>query len=152
MDQLHDIEGLDLISAWPLATGWWVVIITLSLAFILSTAWLIYKRAYNRGWKKFTLQKLGELEKELTPANSRETITSLSEYLRRIALKRYSREECAGLVGADWLKWLFKNDPQQFDWQTKGELLVKAPYTPLNSELPVNEIKDLIQATRYWVR
>ena len=25
MQQLHDIEGLDPISPWPLAVGWWVL-------------------------------------------------------------------------------------------------------------------------------
>ena len=27
MQQLHDIEGLDPISPWPLAIGWWVSIV-----------------------------------------------------------------------------------------------------------------------------
>lgn len=151
MQQLHDIEGLDAISLWPLAIGWWILIAC--GIFVLGTAiWLLRRRLnYLRSWKRDTFKKLDSLEQNLSPSTSGETIAFLSEYLRRIAVRRFPRKECAGLVGEAWLKWLKEHDPKQFDWAEKGKLLIEIPYAPMHRNLPLQEIKDLIQAVRYWV-
>lgn len=151
MEQLHDIEGIDLISSWPLAIGWWFLIVFSVLFLCLGTAFIFYTLAFKRSWKNDTFQKLSKLEKELSESSARETVVILSEYLRRIVLKRFPRNECAGLVGEDWLKWLSKHDVNQFDWEKKGAILIKVPYAPLSSDLSINEIKDLIHAVRNWV-
>ncbi|HEV8051228.1 MAG TPA: DUF4381 domain-containing protein [Parachlamydiaceae bacterium] len=152
LEQLHDIEGLDAISRWPLALGWWILIavglITLISLGLLAFRWVAFKRS----WKNDTFKKLAKLESDLSEKNSRETAMVLSEYLRRIALKRYSRSECAGLEGDAWLKWLALKDSKEFDWTKKGRLLNEAPYAPVNYQLPASQIKELIQATRNWVR
>ena len=87
-----------------------------------------YLLAFKRSWKNDTLQKLAFLEKNLSDATAVETVIALSEYLRRIALKRFSRKECAGLTGKSWLKWLTTHDPKKFDWEAKGALLIDVPY------------------------
>lgn len=152
LEQLHDIEGLDTVSVWPLAAGWWYLIVLgiCLTGFILGI--IFYRISFNRSWKKDTFQKLALLEKNLNETTARETATTLSEYLRRIAIKRFSRKECAGLVGERWLKWLAHHDPKKFDWEEKGVVLVNLPYAPLNSRLCVKEIQDLINAVRGWVR
>lgn len=152
LDQLHDIEGLDPISWWPLAIGWWIVIV-IGVVLISLTAWfIVHKLAFMRSWKNDTLQKLAALENELSDATARETAINLSEYLRRIALRRFSRKECAGLIGEAWLKWLTEQDLKQFDWKAKGRILIEAPYSPVHSKHSAKEIRDLIQAARDWVR
>lgn len=152
LEQLHDIEGLDNISWWPLAAGWWVLIgIGIFLGALLvwyAAKWI----AFTRSWKNDSLKKLAALEKNLSDATARETLIALSEYLRRIALRRFPRKECAGLSGEAWLKWLAEKDPKKFDWEKRGVLLIDVPYSPANSGLPAREIKELIQAVRYWVR
>lgn len=152
LEQLHDIEGLDPISLWPLAVGWWVLIavgICIVSAIGYYTASII---AFKRSWKNDTFQKLAYLEDDLSEGSTREAAIALSEYLRRIALKRFSRKECAGLTGAAWLKWLAKHDPKQFDWERKGALLIDVPYAPHDISLSVNQVKEIIQAVRNWVR
>jgi hypothetical protein len=150
VEQLHDIEGLDPISWWPLAIGWWAVIV---IGLILVCVF-VYFLAYmlKTSWKKDAFQKLTHLEEELSDTTARETVIALSEYLRRIALQRFSRKECAGLTGQAWLKWLTMHDPKNFDWEKKGTLLIEVPYAPANVNLPTNQIKALIQAVRHWVR
>ncbi len=152
LEQLHDIEGLDSISWWPLAIGWWVIIgagilIGCSVGFFIA-----YRVAFKRSWKNDALLKLTVLEKNLSEATALETLTILSEYLRRIALQRFSRKECAGLVGDAWLKWLSKHDPKHFDWENKGDLLTELPYAPTPNPPSLAQIKELIQATKTWVR
>jgi hypothetical protein len=148
IEQLHDIDGLGSISVWPLAIGYWLLIV-LGLAFVV---WIYLQMRFNRSWKKDALLKLKQLEKNLSQTTAKQTVISLSEYLRRIALKRYPREECAGLIGEDWIKWLSLKDEKKFNWLEKGEILIKAPYAPETSAFPVDQIKVLIQAAKGWVR
>jgi len=152
LEKLHDIEGLDSISWWPLAIGWWVLLIIGICILCAIIYYISYWFAFKRSWKNDALQKLAHLEKQLSDTTAREIVIELSEYVRRIALRRFPRKECAGLTGEAWLKWLSLHDPKHFDWEKKGALLIDAPYAPLNAGLSTNQIKDLIQAVRNWVR
>lgn len=151
MDQLHDIEGLDAISRWPLALGWWLLIAIAILIAAIVAAFITYKLAAIRSWKYDTLQKLRALENNLSETTAQQSLIILSEYLRRIAVKRFSRKECAGLVGEEWLRWLSSHDPNNFDWSGKGALLIQAPYAPSHCSWSVENIRDLIRASRDWV-
>jgi hypothetical protein len=150
LEQLHDIEGLDPISWWPLSIGWWMVIGAGVLIVCALSIFIFNKIVFRRSWRSDTFQKLALLEKDLSDATTREIVISLSEYLRRIALRRFSRQECAGLTGKRWLKWLAEHDPKNFDWEKKGKLLIEVPYAPMNTSLSVSEIKNLIQAVKDW--
>ncbi len=58
MQQLHDIEGLDAISPWPLAIGWWVSI-ACGMLVLGSAIWLLRRRLdYLRSWKRDTFKRL----------------------------------------------------------------------------------------------
>lgn len=152
MEQLHDIEGIDSIGHWPLGIGWWIVLAGIILLFI-SIGWYAYRRRkYHRSWKSDALHQLIELEKNLSMKPEREIAITLSEYLRRIAIKQFSRQECAGLVGDAWLEWLTKNDPKRFNWKEQGKLLIEAPYVPENIRFSQEQVKKLIQAAKRWVK
>ncbi len=152
LEQLHDIEGLDFVSAWPLAIGWWILGIVVFAMALAIVSYLFYRRGFKQSWRYDTYQKLATLEKNLSNATAKETLVILSEYVRRIALRRYSRNACAGLVGKAWLKWLADHDPKKFDWEKRGVLLIQIPYAPHKEELPLPQIKELIRAVRNWVR
>ncbi|MEI8365399.1 MAG: DUF4381 domain-containing protein [Parachlamydiaceae bacterium] len=154
LEQLHDIEGVDPISWWPLAVGWWVLI---ALGVCLAVAlgcFVVYRLAFVRSWKNDTLKKLAKLQDNLSETTAQETVVLLSEYLRRIAIRRFSRKECAALMGEAWLKWLTLKDPKQFDWEKQGTLLIEVPYAPVNRSLSLSathQIKDLIHAVKQWI-
>jgi hypothetical protein len=157
LEKLHDIAGLDPIPLWPLAIGWWIVIgfgtIMLLLAALGLTRWLKFRRS----WKYDTLEKLEYLSQTLsqpTVSNMeiQHTATFFSEYLRRIALRRFSRSACAGLTGQAWLEWLTKHDSKNFDWVKHGKSLIQAPYAPAHHRLAPEQLKILIQAAKEWVR
>ncbi len=151
LEKLHDIEGLDVISAWPLSFALWMVIGIAALLFSTALYFIIRRVLFIRSWKYDTFQKLDGLEKNLSEVTARQSAMTLSEYTRRIALKRFARKECAGLVGESWLQWLTKHDPKKFDWGKKGTLLIEVPYSPEHSHVSTHEIKDLIGALREWV-
>lgn len=148
IDQLHDIEGLKGISAFPPAIGYYVLI----AIGVIMAVFLYRLFRYNRSWKKETLLRLAALEKNLIEETARTTLIDLSTYLRRIALKRFPRKECAGLVGNHWLKWLSEHDTAKFNWEEKGKVLIDAPYSPVHASVSVPLVKELIQATKGWVQ
>jgi Domain of unknown function (DUF4381) len=152
LEQLHDIEGIDFISVWPLAIGWWILIGLAMVVLCAIAIFVVYRIRFNRSWKKDTFLKLSLLQKNLSESTARETVITLSEYLRRIALRRFKRNDCAGLVGDAWLKWLALHDPKKFDWEKRGTPLIEAPYAPMHAKLSVDQVNDLIQAVRNWVR
>jgi len=153
LDQLNDIDGLDTISLWPLGLAWWIVIGFAVVVFALAIFYVIRRLAFKRSWKSDTLKRLAELEKNLTEVTAKETLIALSEYLRRITLVRFPREEVAGLTGQPWLYWLSQHDPKEFDWQAKGSIIIELPYAPpgVQRTLSVKQIQDLLQAAKYWV-
>lgn len=151
MQELQDIEGLDLISFWPLSMACWILIVC--AVFMLGICVWVFIRyvIYLKSWKRDAFKRLDRLEKRLSSDSSTEILGFLSEYLRRIVIRRFPRKECAGLVGDAWLRWLKEHDPKQFDWAEKGKLLIEVPYAPEHSDLPPQQIKELIQAIRHWI-
>ncbi|MGA8164299.1 MAG: DUF4381 domain-containing protein [Waddliaceae bacterium] len=151
MEQLHDIEGLDPIGFWPPAIGWWAVAMIVLAGVIAIVVFLCRRIAFKRSWRYPVLRQLRELENDLLKKNTGDIAVALSAYLRRIAVHRYSRDACAGLTGRAWLKWLAKHDPKRFDWESKGRLLIEAPYAPPHLTPATEEIRELIQAVKRWV-
>jgi hypothetical protein len=146
--KLDDIRGLGHISWWPLAPGWWGL---LALVLMAAGATYLRRRAYWRSWKGEARKALDLLDAQLKNGNRQEIAARLSTLLRRIAMQRYSRAECAGLWGQDWLRWLTAKDPRGFNWVDTGTLLVEAPYAPPGRNCPPKDLKSLISAAKRWV-
>jgi hypothetical protein len=147
--QLDDITGLDYISWWPLAPGWWVL---MALIVIAATAYYLRRRAYWRSWKGDAHRALDALEEQVPQGNAQQIAATLSALLRRIAMRCFSRAECAGLEGTEWLRWLTMKDPRRFDWTAHGMALVDAPYAPPGRDYPAQNLKLMIGAAKRWVR
>ena len=148
---LQDIQGIDQISFWPLAIGWWIVLAVVVV--VVGTLIFIYLRRQERlhSWQHYTLNQLEQLEQGLGPANSHRTAIQLSTLVRRLAIKKYSREECASLKGREWLSWLSENDAKKFDWMS-AHCLIEAPFCPQDTVIDSQSLKVLIKAAKGWVQ
>src|SRR3990167_8195638 len=150
--ELYDIEGLDAISWWPLGLGWWIVLGLCVLMIVAISLYLYRKRVLKRKWQYGILNQMSIMERTLSSENSQVVLIELSQLIRRIAIHTFSRSECAGLEGTQWLAWLKANDPDQFDWELKGSPLVEVPYAPSYEGIPLEDIVSLIQAARRWIK
>jgi hypothetical protein len=147
--QLYDIQDLDPVSWFPLAPGWWVLIVLTSIA-----AAAVYWRhlAYERSWQGQTYRAFTALDRQLANGDTQQIAGVVSVLLRRVAMQSFSRAECAGLEGADWLQWLASRDPGGFDWVARGSLLIEAPYAPPGRTYSPQSLKILIDAAKQWVK
>lgn len=150
LSQIRDIQGIDDVSWWPLALGWWILA-ALILCFCIGL--VIYRR-----WraKKATnhIEKIKPLFTEIhTLSDYKEKATALSEIMRYLAIHKYGRKSCAGLEGEKWLNWLKDHDPQNFDWLEKGKALIEVPYMPNGSKIVNdNDFEVLIKAAERWLK
>lgn len=151
MEGLRDIQGLDQITAWPLALGWWMVI-ALSFAGISILLWYgVAKLKYRRSWQYQSMCALKQIEQNVEQ-DPKAALQKLAIELRYIAMQYAERESCASLIGKPWLEWLQQNDPQGFAWQDQGLLLVNAQYMPELNMHDSAQIKSLSNAAKGWVR
>lgn len=151
---IRDIHGIDPVSWWPPAIGWWLLLaLALFLLFRLLSWW------QNRGdWRSDAKRQLNRLQKRLKGDDRAcdeqgcEVLTELSAILRRAAIARFGRRHCAGLTGDAWLEFLSRHDPKGFDWASEGGILTRIPYAPLSGGVQVEnaEVRKLILAARAW--
>jgi len=151
MEELRDIQGLDQISNWPLAIGWWILIgFAIILLAVGCVVW--YKNyKYRCSWQFNSYQKLTTIEKAMGREEPKKLLQELSEELKRIAMQTKTREACAGLVGTRWLQWLQEHDPLGFNWQDQGQLLVQYQYKPMITNSEDTQLGSLITAAKAWV-
>lgn len=151
-DALRDIHGLDAVGWWPLAVGWWYLLglVVTGLLLVGIRYWIMYNGPWL-GWRGDARRQLRQLKKALPKGEPRVIADQLSELLRRIAMARSGRREAAGLTGDAWLVWLQAHDNSGFDWQTRGQVLLVAPYMPPSMAVQREEIARLIRAAMRWI-
>lgn len=149
--ELHDIQGLDSVSWFPLAPGWWIVIGSLVSVFsVIGLLFFLKKRQQSKNnWQLTAQQAWQTLQSNLI--SDRERLQRLSHLLRWVAIQRYGRSSCASLSGQDWLYWLTEHDPKGFDWQQHGKLLIESNYMPANVEIETEKLQKLFGAVKHWM-
>lgn len=95
LDHLHDLALPPEVSWWPLAPGWYFVIL-LVVALILVFLHRTWKNWRANAYRRAALREL---------ASAQDTST-IAELLRRTALAMAPRAVVAELTGETWLDWL----------------------------------------------
>lgn len=100
---LHDIVDNYSTSWWPLAWGWWLIVLVVAGA-LTAAAFLLYKRHQKQRPKRLALAALQQ------PAHS---ISDLNLRLKQAALLYYPRDQVANLHGDSWFTFLTNSLPEQ---------------------------------------
>ncbi len=152
VEHLRDIHGLDPMSWWPPALGWWLAMLSAILLVVgLWYVWQWWHRRMGLDWRDDASRQLQVLRGRMEWEDARSVASDLSQLMRRIAIAREGRRACAGLVDKDWLTWLEMHDPQHFPWTEEGRLLVQLPYAPPRSRRTAAELSPLVVAAEAWI-
>jgi hypothetical protein len=145
--QIRDIHGIDPVSIWPLAPGWWLSAIALILVLLLlGRALRVLWRNPPGSWRREARRMLLDLRKRVPDQPEKQTAEELAQLLRRISLARFPREECAALSGHEWLEWLRERDPSHFNWPHYGRALIHLNYAPPQQAEGRTEYRLMIDA------
>lgn len=144
---LRNIHLPNSISWWPLAPGWWLLLIMLALVSILAV--VVIKKLLKPTMRKQAILHLKLIEESFQNSDDAvKCVSDLSVLLRRVVLSQNSSLQSAGLIGEAWLKLLDQplNAPE-FS-RGVGQLLLNGPY---QSRVDREEVSELIQLCWKWV-
>lgn len=102
LSQLNDIQTPDPIGWWPLAWGWYLVLVLLLTGAFLLFKMIKTKFEQNKA-KKQALRELAALDQNLTPLQQ---VTMINNILKRVVLAYAQRDDVANLTGIPWAEWL----------------------------------------------
>ena len=126
LQNLRDIHLLTPISWWPLAPGWYVVmLIVLLLLIFLGYKITKYLRKGLR--RKNALKSLLQLRSQY-PQQPQTTLIEISMLVKRCALSVYPRQQVAFLTGLAWLEFLDETGQTTEFSMGVGTMLMNAPY------------------------
>lgn len=125
---LRDIHLPDAVGWWPLAPGWWAVLLILAIFAV----WLIVRamRRYKEtAPRRYALRELQRIEDEFRRQSDPVALgRQVSELLRRSMLAYAPRRDVAGLTGEAWLAWLDRDLPVPYFHTDGGKSLLQLPY------------------------
>ncbi len=145
---LRDLHLPDPVSWWPLAPGWWVliVLVLIGVGWLLKLAWR--KRQFTAP-RRYAIRTLAAVEAEyLSHRNPVRLGQHVSELLRRGMLAYAPRHEVAGLTGEAWLAWLDRGMPLPYFHTEGGKSLLQLPYRDPAGDFSDVDIAALLSAVR----
>ena len=148
LDSLRDIHMPSPISWWPLAPGWYFLLIFGITAVVFSLRFVskVYKYALP---KKEALKLLADYQHQYLSKSvaSNLIIAKISELLKRTALAYYPRKEVAQLSGQAWLAFLTATS-KNLDFSESYEDLCLAQYQDKSCE---HNLKPLFDLAKAWI-
>ena len=150
---LNPLREPALIGWWPLAPGWWVLIVLLLVA-IPVLCYYLHKRHKSNTYRRLALLQLKEINTELEardPDSAREHIalTATNALLKAVALRVFPRHDIAALSGTAWLDFLNGTAGSNADEARFPTEFANAAYQRHNLDLDMQQISA---AAEHWIK
>ncbi len=143
---LRDLHLPEAIGLWPLAPGWWLLIVLAAAAIL----YLLYKQFLKWRWnaaRRLALRELSKVRNEFENGTDALALGKrLSELVRRSMLAYAPRGEVAGLTGDNWLAWLDRGMEGRPFTEGPGKTLETLPYQRPEKVADEVDISGLIDA------
>lgn len=144
LEQLKDIHLAEPASWWPLAWGWWVLIVLVTMSVIFSIFVIIQFRR-----RRFAKRKGLKLLKQINP-NDADWPIQLHQLLRRVCLSYYPTEQTASLFGEKWVSFLVAQTKREKEnYTTMFHQLTQAQFTKTHEKI---DFQQQIKTTEKWIR
>ena len=145
---IRDLHLPDSVGWWPLAPGWWGVIVLVAIGLIwLARRYLDHRR--RGAARRFALKRLDVLSSTYAQDGDAVALGSaVSELLRRTMLAYAPRADVAGLTGEDWLEWLDRDLDRSHFVDGDGRPVIEWPYRSQDAEISRSDVAAFIDAIR----
>ncbi|MHC2068215.1 DUF4381 domain-containing protein [Bremerella sp. T1] len=137
LDNLHDIVMPPDVAWFPLAPGWYVLIVIVLVA-IGWAMFRVYQKWQANAYRRAALQELQHAD----------SIFAISEILRRTALVFTPRETMVDLIGNDWADWLTQRTSQPMPTVVR-QAFAEAMYQPNSAGTNIEPVRAYATA---WIQ
>jgi len=145
--QLKDIHLPEPVGFWPIAPGWYGLIILLLLG-ILGLTYFIQRQHKNARAKKQALQLLDSYKVQYEQDKNAQLMSSrISELLKQVALVYFPRSEVASLHGESWIEFL-NNTSKGIDFNPVKLMLLEVPF----KSTATLDLTPLIVKAAQWIK
>jgi hypothetical protein len=141
---LHPMQLPAPVGWWPMAPGWWLLIIVSVIGIVGLVLWLRRRYADPR---RYALAELEQIKQRYQDAEGTSAVVaSCNILLKRTALTLFPRHNVAALSGDAWLAFLMQNS--KGCQQDSLQCLADGPYRPsIECDAP-----DLFSGCRQWLK
>jgi len=138
LEQLAPLREPAEIGWWPLAPGWWAVLLIAVIAVAFAARWY-WQRRRKRHYRRRALIELQLLRE------SQSAVDALNRLLKAAALRAYPDQPVAALHGHSWLEFLCRTCPKLRVDQLQD---LEAPY----QAQPPSISEYLFDAAECWLK
>lgn len=141
--ELKDIQLPEAASFWPLAWGWWALIV-MTLCLLSLAAWSLYGYVSRRKIKKLALQELAQFD-----VNDKSIQFKINALLKRVCMHYFPHHPIAGLYGKEWTAFLVSQLPvsQQVSFNDGFQSLQDTLYSATTTQQ-----SSAIELARSWIQ
>lgn len=148
LQNLHDIVTPGPVTWWPPAPGWYVVI-AIAAAAVMVLLWKGWRHWRRNRYRGEALRELARLRQAGPDGDLRKTPV----LLKRAALSAWPRSAVAGLVGADWHRFLDASADTDRFCSGAGALLDRLSYeSGSDTLLSRQEAAAVLDAAQFWLK
>lgn len=145
--QLKDIHLPSPIQWWPLAPGWYGLMIALGVL-IIWVMYLMHRRSVRLLPKKQALELIAQYQKQYdNDRNAQLASARVSELLRRVALVYFPRTTVASLHGEEWIDFLTRTGKHN-DFSPIKSMLLDSPFKVSDAL----DLKPLFTRATIWIK
>ena len=157
LSQLKEIHEPAAIGSWPLAPGWWILIIfTACLAVLM--AWVWRRHVKNNAWKKEAAKTITAIKKQAAEQDHHQSLFLISQLIKRIAIHKCNDPSIKALTGEPWHEYMnaFLNGPDtpnMFNTDQLELLSVGLYKQDINADESMStEIAGLLKTLNNWIK
>ena len=136
LENLRDLAELPPVSWWPMAPGWWLLIVIAGIL-LLVAAIRSWRRWRANAYRRTALRELAEAK----------DVAAIADILKRTALCAYPRTEIAALSGRAWCDWL-----QKTGGDVVPDKVAQSLTTRIYADRGIAHFADSREYVRRWIR
>ena len=149
LSQLRDAHAPETISFWPIALGWWVLLIAI-LILISIGIYITLSRWRSKAWKRQAKKHFIYLREQYLKSPSLEGVVEINKLLKQVMSSANNDRHFLQLYGADWESILYSVKHNQHNILNEDEIqiLCSGIYSSTQPSLDNN----MLDRIALWIR